>query len=53
MGVLLASRVSHAELGLMSKGSLALGRPIGYYGTNAVIASFAGYLAYLVSGYWT
>jgi hypothetical protein len=53
MGVLLASRISHAELGLMGKASMSLGRPIGYYGTSAVIASFAGYLGYLVSGYWT
>ncbi|KAF2714129.1 hypothetical protein K504DRAFT_530979 [Pleomassaria siparia CBS 279.74] len=52
LGALLAFRISHAELGLMGKDSMSLGRPIGYYGTNAVLASFTGYLAYLVSGYW-
>jgi hypothetical protein len=52
MGVLLASRISHAEFGLMGKESMSIGRPIGYYGTTAVALSFAGYLSYLVSGYW-
>jgi len=28
------------------------GRPVGFFGTQAVLASIAGYAAYLVKGYW-
>ncbi|KAF2252525.1 hypothetical protein BU26DRAFT_421944 [Trematosphaeria pertusa] len=52
LAALLAFRVSHVELGMMKKDSIGLGRPAGYYGTQAVIASLAGYVAYLVKDYW-
>lgn len=37
---------------MMREGSLGLGRPVGYYGTQAVVASLAGYLVYLVKDFW-
>ncbi|KAF2000322.1 hypothetical protein P154DRAFT_522528 [Amniculicola lignicola CBS 123094] len=53
LGALFALRVSHAEFGVMSEGSLAMGRPVGYYGTQAVITGLIGYVGYLVQGYWS
>ncbi|KAI1374553.1 membrane-associated, eicosanoid/glutathione metabolism protein [Hypoxylon crocopeplum] len=50
LSLLLAFRISHAELGLIN--GLGLGRPIGYWGTMATIGSLAGYAAYLVKDYW-
>lgn len=52
LGVLLALRITHAELGMFQEGSLGMGRPVGYYGTQAVLASLAGYTAYLIKSYW-
>ncbi|KAF2122515.1 membrane-associated, eicosanoid/glutathione metabolism protein [Lophiotrema nucula] len=52
LGALFALRVSHVEFGMMTEGSLGTGRPVGYYGTQAVMAAAAGYLAYLVKDYW-
>lgn len=52
LGVLFALRVVHAELGLIRPGSMSAGRPVGYFGTNGVLAGLAGYGAYLVKGYW-
>lgn len=34
MAGLLVLRIGHVELGLKGKGTLGLGRPIGYYGTQ-------------------
>lgn len=53
LGTLLVLRVLHAELGLRGKeDSVGIGRPIGHFGTQGVIAALAGYSAYLVKGYW-
>ena len=52
LGALLAFRVAHVEFGLKGKDTMAAGRPIGYLGTNAVLAFLAGYSAYLTKGYW-
>lgn len=52
LGALLAFRVSHAELGLMIKGSTGPGRIVGYYGTQAVLAGLAGYATYLITDFW-
>ncbi|KAF2871015.1 membrane-associated, eicosanoid/glutathione metabolism protein [Massariosphaeria phaeospora] len=52
LGVLFALRVSHAELGLTIQNGLGLGRLVGFYGTQAFIAGFASYAAYLVKDYW-
>ncbi|KAF2685899.1 hypothetical protein K458DRAFT_299560 [Lentithecium fluviatile CBS 122367] len=51
LGTLLALRISHVELGLMAKDNLGKGRILGYYGTQVIMASLAGYTAYLVSNY--
>jgi len=52
MGVLLALRVAHVEMGLKGKDTVGPGRPIGYFGTQACIGGLAAYGAYLVKGYW-
>ena len=52
LGALLALRISHTELGLMREGTVGVGRPVGYYGTQAVMLTLGGYLAYLVKDYW-
>ncbi|KAH7393964.1 MAPEG family-domain-containing protein [Phaeosphaeria sp. MPI-PUGE-AT-0046c] len=52
LGALLAFRISHAELGMFSEESSGIGRPVGFYGTQAVVASLAGYTAYLIKSYW-
>jgi hypothetical protein len=44
--------VGHAEFGLMAQDSMGVGRIVGYYGTQTVLASLAGYTAYLIKGYW-
>ncbi|KAI1762501.1 membrane-associated, eicosanoid/glutathione metabolism protein [Hypoxylon sp. FL1150] len=50
LSALLAFRVLHVEAGLIN--GMGLGRPVGYWGTLATIASLGGYAAYLVKGYW-
>lgn len=45
-------RVLHADFGVLAQGYLGRGRPIGYFGTQGVVAGLAGYAAYLVKGYW-
>jgi uncharacterized membrane protein YecN with MAPEG domain len=53
LGTLLVLRVLHAELGLRGQeDAIGVGRPIGYFGTQGIIAGLAGYCAYLVKGYW-
>ncbi len=52
MGVLLALRVAHVEMGIKGKDTVGPGRPIGYFGTQACIGGLAAYGAYLVKGYW-
>ncbi len=52
LSALLVLRVAHAEFGLMAKNYMGPGRPLGYFGTQGVIAGLAGYAAYLVKGYW-
>jgi hypothetical protein len=53
LGTLFALRIGHAEFGLLAQGSQGVGRPIGYFGTQAVLASLAGYAGYLIKDYWT
>ncbi|KAI0901449.1 membrane-associated, eicosanoid/glutathione metabolism protein [Annulohypoxylon nitens] len=50
LSALLAFRIAHVEIGLMD--GLGIGRPIGYWGTSATIATLGGYAAFLVKGYW-
>ncbi|OAL46150.1 hypothetical protein IQ07DRAFT_198580 [Pyrenochaeta sp. DS3sAY3a] len=52
LGTLLALRISHSELGLMIQGSQGPGRTLGFYGTQAVLVSLAGYTAYLIKDFW-
>ena len=52
MGVLLALRVMHVELGLKARDTLGYGRPLGYYGSMAWLGWAAAYSTYLVKGYW-
>ena len=52
LGTLFALRVGHVELGLMAQGGKGIGRPIGFVGTQAVLAGLAGYTAYLIKDYW-
>jgi uncharacterized membrane protein YecN with MAPEG domain len=52
LGALLACRIGHAEFGLLAQDSKGVGRIIGFYGTQTILASLAGYTAYLIKGYW-
>ncbi|KAH9862087.1 hypothetical protein IAQ61_010289 [Plenodomus lingam] len=52
LGALFAFRVGHAEFGLMLKDSAGVGRPIGYFGTQAVLVGLSSYAAYLIKDYW-
>lgn len=42
LAALLLFRIGHVELGLKGPKTVGAGRPIGYYGTQAVIAGLAG-----------
>ncbi len=52
MGVLLALRVAHVEMGLKGKDTVGPGRPLGYFGSQVWLGGLAAYGAYLVKGYW-
>ena len=52
MAALFVSRILHCEVGLRSKGAMGLGRPVGYYGTQAFLAGVAAWSTYLIKGYW-
>lgn len=52
LSALTVFRVLHADFGVFGKGYLGNGRPIGYFGTQSVVAGLAGYAAWLVKGYW-
>lgn len=53
LAVLLFLRVMHVEMGLLgASNAVGIGRPIGYFGTQAWLAGFATYSTYLVKGYW-
>lgn len=52
LAALLALRVLHADLGLVRPGSIAAGRPVGYFGTCGVLGGLAGYGAWLVKEAW-
>ncbi|KAF6803079.1 membrane-associated proteins in eicosanoid and glutathione metabolism [Colletotrichum sojae] len=51
LGGVLTSRVLHADLGLLMRGS-GYGGPVGYYANLGLLGVMAGYGAYLVKGYW-
>jgi hypothetical protein len=36
----------------MIKNGTGIGRPVGFIGTQAVLAGLAGYTAYLIKDYW-
>ncbi|KAI9881101.1 MAG: hypothetical protein M1830_008259 [Pleopsidium flavum] len=52
MGVLLAMRIAHVEVGLKGKDTVGPGRPFAYFGSQAFLGGLAAYGAYLVKGYW-
>ncbi|KAH7401441.1 MAPEG family-domain-containing protein [Pyrenochaeta sp. MPI-SDFR-AT-0127] len=52
LGTLLALRIGHVEIGLMMQDALGPGRILGYYGTQTILATLAGYTAYLVKDFW-
>ncbi|KAI1136941.1 membrane-associated, eicosanoid/glutathione metabolism protein [Hypoxylon sp. FL0543] len=47
LSVLFASRVLHAEWGIMARDALGVGRPVGFYSTIAIMAWLAGWGAWL------
>ncbi|PVH92661.1 hypothetical protein DM02DRAFT_635173 [Periconia macrospinosa] len=51
LATLFALRVAHVEFGLMRPKSLGLGRGVGFYGTQVVLATIAGYATYYVKDY--
>jgi uncharacterized membrane protein YecN with MAPEG domain len=52
LGALVLARLAHVELGMLAPGGAGFGRPVGFLTTNVVVATLAGYGAYLVKGYW-
>jgi len=52
LAVFFVARVVHSELGLMKPAAMGVGRPIGYYGTQAFLAALGAWSTYLVKGYW-
>lgn len=52
LGVLTVGRIMHGELGLMTKDSGGIGRPIGFFSTIGVILGLALYGAWLSRSYW-
>ena len=52
LGTLTVGRVMHGELGLMTKGSGGVGRPIGFFSTIGVILGLASYGAWLSRSHW-
>ncbi|KAJ4420659.1 hypothetical protein N0V82_004224 [Gnomoniopsis sp. IMI 355080] len=52
MTILFALRVLHADFGLIRPGSMAVGRPVGYFGTAGVLGALAGYSAWLAKDFW-
>lgn len=53
LSALTVFRIVHAEFGIMGKGHIGNGRPIGFFGTQGVVVGLAAYAGYLVQGYWT
>lgn len=49
LGLLLAVRVAHVEIGMKTGG---MGRAIGFFGSQGVMAGFAGYIVVLLKDYW-
>ncbi|KAL8965960.1 MAG: hypothetical protein Q9197_006243 [Variospora fuerteventurae] len=52
MAILLAIRIGHVELGMRGKDTLGPGRPLGQFGTQALLGALAVYGTYLVKGDW-
>lgn len=52
LGALLAFRIAHVEMGMLRPETKGPGRAVGFFGTQAFIAGFAGYIVYLVKDYW-
>lgn len=52
LAALLVFRVGHVELGMRGRGTLGWGRPVGYYGSQAVVVGLGAWAAGLVRGYW-
>ena len=55
MAFFFAIRIAHADGGLMREGKFGtngVGRPIGFFGSLAVLGGLAAYAAWLVKGYW-
>ncbi|KAK4691971.1 uncharacterized protein P7C71_g5146, partial [Lecanoromycetidae sp. Uapishka_2] len=52
MATLFVLRIIHVELGMKGKDTVAFGRPVGFYGTQAFFAGMASYGTWLVKGYW-
>lgn len=52
LAALLVFRVGHVEVGLRGRGALGWGRPVGYYGSQAVVLGLGGWAGGLVRGYW-
>ena len=52
MAALFVARILHSEVGLRRQGTMGLGRPVGFYGTQAFLAGVAAWSTYLIKGYW-
>ncbi|KAI0002811.1 membrane-associated, eicosanoid/glutathione metabolism protein [Xylariaceae sp. FL0662B] len=52
LSALLAARLLHSELGLLTDKGMGHGRPIGYFSTMGILAGLAGYATYLTKSYW-
>lgn len=52
LSLLFVFRVVHAEFGIMAQRSAGFGRPVGFFGTQALLIGLGGYAGYLVKDYW-
>jgi len=52
LAALFALRIAHVEFGLKGRKNVAIGRPLGFFGTQGFLGAMAVYSAYLVKGYW-
>jgi hypothetical protein len=52
MSTLTVLRLAHTEYGIYGPDTASIGRLLGYFGMNGVLAGLTGYPTYLVRGYW-
>ncbi|KAI9803642.1 MAG: hypothetical protein M1833_000554 [Piccolia ochrophora] len=52
LGILLALRIAHVEVGMKGKQTVGPGRPVAFYFSQLFLGGMAAYSTYLIKGYW-